>query len=48
MPSVEAVKGTLRQLGTDTGYVLLGLPLATASFAVVVTGLSAALAHLRG
>lgn len=46
MPSVEAVKGTLRQLGTDTGYVLLGLPLATASFAVVVTGLSAALGLL--
>ncbi len=46
MPSVEAVTTTerptmMRQLGVDTGYVLLGFPLAVVSFSVIVTGLSA-------
>jgi signal transduction histidine kinase len=45
MPSVESVAttqppGMLRQLGIDSGYVLLGFPLAIASFTMVVTGLS--------
>jgi len=31
------VRDNIRQLGVDTGFVLLGLPLAIASF-VVVTG----------
>lgn len=31
----------MRQLGVDTGYVLLGFPLAVVSFSVIVTGLSA-------
>lgn len=38
--------GLLRQLGIDTGYALLGFPLATASFVVVVTGLSLGLGTL--
>ncbi|WP_280835203.1 sensor histidine kinase [Mycolicibacterium frederiksbergense] len=38
--------GFLRQLGVDTGYVLLGFPLATVSFSVLVTGLSAGLGTL--
>ncbi|MGU3501706.1 sensor histidine kinase [Mycobacterium sp. C31M] len=38
--------GTLRQLGIDTNYVLLGFPLAIASFTVVITGLSAGLGTL--
>jgi signal transduction histidine kinase len=38
--------GFLRQLGIDTGYVLLGFPLATISFSVLVTGLSAGLGML--
>ena len=38
--------GFLRQLGIDTGYTLLGFPLATASFIVIVTGLSAGLGTL--
>lgn len=46
MPSVDAVRKTVRQLGIDTGYVLLGFPLAITSFAVVVTGLSAGLSLL--
>jgi signal transduction histidine kinase len=46
MPSVDAVRNNIRQLGIDTGYVLLGLPLAIAAFAVVVTGLSAGLGLL--
>jgi signal transduction histidine kinase len=33
--------GFLRQLGIDTGYVLFGFPIATASFVLIVTGLSA-------
>lgn len=33
----------LRQLGVDTGYVLLGFPLAVVSFCFVVTGLSTGL-----
>jgi signal transduction histidine kinase len=32
--------GILRQLGVDSGYVLLGFPLALASFIVLVTGLA--------
>ena len=46
MPSVDAVRDNIRQLGIDTGYVILGLPLAIASFVVVVTGLSAGLGLL--
>jgi signal transduction histidine kinase len=38
--------GILRQLGIDTAYTLVGFPLATASFVVVVTGLSVALGTL--
>ena len=38
--------GFLRQLGVDTGYILLGFPLAIASFTVIVTGLSAGLGTL--
>lgn len=38
--------GVLRRLGADTGYLLLGLPLATVSFGVVVTGLSAGIGTL--
>ncbi|CAN5557605.1 sensor histidine kinase [soil metagenome] len=33
--------GVLRQLGVDTGYALLGLPLAVVSFSVIVAGFSA-------
>ena len=46
MPSVDAVRDNIRRLGVDTGFVLLGLPLAIASFVVVVTGLSAGLGLL--
>ncbi len=46
MPSVDAVRNNIRRLGIDTGYVLLGLPLAIAAFVVVVTGLSAGLGLL--
>ena len=38
--------GFLRQLGIDTGYTLLGFPLAIAAFVVVVAGLSAGLGTL--
>lgn len=38
--------GFLRQLGIDTGYTLLGFPLALASFVVVVTGLAVGLGTL--
>lgn len=38
--------GTLRQLGTDTGYTLLGFPLAVVSFCVLVTALSTGLGLL--
>jgi signal transduction histidine kinase len=38
--------GFLRQLGVDTGYTLLGFPLAVVSFSVIVTGLSAGLSTL--
>ncbi|MBO0678716.1 sensor domain-containing protein [Mycolicibacterium sp. S2-37] len=38
--------GVVRQLGIDTGYVLLGLPLAAVSFSVTVTGVSAGLGSL--
>jgi signal transduction histidine kinase len=34
-------RGWFRQLGIDTGYALVGLPLAIVSFVLVVTGLSA-------
>ncbi len=48
--SVDTAKaqrfGLLRQLGIDTGYVLLGLPLAIASFCVIVAGVSAGLSTL--
>jgi signal transduction histidine kinase len=46
MPSVNAVRDIIRQLGIDTAYVLLGFPLAIASFVVVVTGISAGLGLL--
>lgn len=36
----------VRQLGIDTAYVLLGFPLAIASFSIVVAGLSAGLGTL--
>ncbi|MEU6713732.1 sensor domain-containing protein [Nonomuraea sp. NPDC046802] len=35
--------GTLQRLGTDTRYVLLGLPLSVASFTATVAGVSAGL-----
>ena len=38
--------GLLRQLGIDTGYIVLGFPLAVLSFSVLVTGLSAGLGTL--
>jgi signal transduction histidine kinase len=38
--------GFLRQLGVDTGYVLLGFPLAIVSFSVAVAGFSAGLGTL--
>ena len=38
--------GFLRQLGVDTGYILLGFPLAIASFSALVAGLSAGLGTL--
>lgn len=38
--------GLLRQLGVDSGYVLLGFPLATVSFSVLVAGLSAGIGTL--
>lgn len=51
MPSVDSVtiterSGTVRQLGVDSGYVLLGFPLAVVSFCVAVTGLSAGVGTL--
>src|SRR5882757_1179569 len=56
MPSVENMTtaattqpqrvGFRRQLAIDTGYTLVGFPLATASFVVAVTGLSAGLGTL--
>lgn len=38
--------GVLRQLGVDTGYVVLGLPLAVVGFSATVAGLSAGLGTL--
>lgn len=38
--------GLVRQLGVDTGYVLLGFPLAVLSFSVLVAGFSAGLGAL--
>jgi signal transduction histidine kinase len=56
MPSVENMTtadtaqpervGFLRQLAVDSGYTLLGFPLATASFVVAVTGVSVGLGTL--
>jgi signal transduction histidine kinase len=56
MPSVENMTtaattrpqrvGFLRQLAIDSGYTVVGFPLATASFVVAVTGLSAGLGTL--
>ncbi|MDT5064225.1 MAG: hypothetical protein QOK02_380 [Mycobacterium sp.] len=53
MPSVDTMTtappqrvGFLRQLAIDTGYALLGFPLATASFVVAVTGASVGLGTL--
>lgn len=56
MPSVENMTtadtaqptriGFVRQLAIDSGYTLLGFPLAMASFVVAVTGLSAGLGTL--
>ena len=55
MPSVEKVTtdttrpqrvGFLRQLAIDSGYTLLGFPLAIASFVVAVTGVSTGLGTL--
>ena len=39
-PSLPRPRSRLRQLGIDTGYVLVGFPLAIAAFVVVVTGLA--------
>jgi signal transduction histidine kinase len=39
-PAPPARRGWWRQLGVDTGYVLVGLPLAIAGFVLVVTGLA--------
>lgn len=49
MPSVTSVtttqrSGRLRQLGVDSAYVLLGFPLATVSFTVIVAMLAAGIA----
>jgi hypothetical protein len=38
--------GVLRQLGVDTGYVVLGFPLAVVSFGAIVAGVSAGLGLL--
>lgn len=54
MPTVESMTSTaqpqrvgfLRQLGIDSGYVLLGFPIATISFSVLVTALAAGLGTL--
>jgi hypothetical protein len=40
LPRARA-RGWFRQLGVDTGYALVGLPMAIASFVLVVTGVSA-------
>jgi signal transduction histidine kinase len=43
VPSTDSsprIRGWLGQLGVDTAYALVGLPLAVAAFTVVVTGLS--------
>jgi signal transduction histidine kinase len=39
--TTESVRGWVRQLGIDTGYLLAGFPVAIAAFVVVVTGLAA-------
>lgn len=47
MPSVDTMSfSVVRQLGIDTGYVILGFPLAVVSFSVIVTGFSAGLGTL--
>jgi len=38
--SLPRSRGWFRQLGVDTGYVLLGFPVAIAAFVVVVTGIT--------
>ncbi len=43
MDSTPARTGFIRQLGIDTRYVLLGFPVATISFCVALTGLTAGL-----
>ncbi len=40
-PPAPPGRSRLRQAGVDTGYVLLGFPLAVAAFVVAVTGLAA-------
>lgn len=44
--TVTEPAGAIRQLGVDTGYVLLGFPLAVVSFSIVVAGMSAGLGLL--
>src|SRR4051794_18048661 len=39
-PTALPRRGWFRQLGVDTGYALIGFPIATAAFVVVVTGLA--------
>lgn len=47
MPSVDTMSfSVVRQLGIDTGYVILGFPLAVVSFSAIVTGFSAGLGTL--
>ena len=44
MPTVEVVsRRSLHQLGVDTGYTLVGFPLAVVGFSLLVTGLAAGL-----
>jgi signal transduction histidine kinase len=45
-PAQPGRVGFVRQLGVDTGYTLLGFPLAIVSFSVLVAGLSAGLGTL--
>jgi signal transduction histidine kinase len=45
-PAPPARVGILRRLGIDTGYVVLGFPLAVVTFAALVAGLSAGLGTL--
>lgn len=45
-PAESKRVGFLRQLGVDTGYVLLGFPIAIVSFSAIVTGVSVGLGAL--